>query len=133
MATGTVILIHDEFESSVKEQHREKLGLIECAQKVRALGLIVGNKDTALQPPYEVEHPFTFHLYSEKGPFFTGKASGETYNKLQYLVNRGWSLIDYDLVIMSGERKETEQLERIRATKHLYNSVRMIECQPTYG
>ena len=114
MATGTVILIYDEFESSVEPQRREEYELIHLAQETRAQGLTVGNTEVALQLPYEVDHPFTFPILRNGEPAYVGKASWQTYSQLTYLVNRGWSLIGNDLIILSGELKEQGQLERVK-------------------
>jgi len=115
MATGTIVVIYDEYESSIKKQLREEQDLIECANKIRSLGLMVGDKDIALQPPFEIEHPFTFPFYRRNaGPVYTGKASGKDYYHLQFLVNRGWALIGNELVILDGELKEVEQLEKLK-------------------
>ena len=106
MATGTIIVI--------SEDRQEEMSLLSCATGARAEGLTVTNTEEALQPPFLVDHPFTFGLVRDGEIAYTAKASYATWKRLQYLVNRGWSLIGNDLVILSGELKEREQLERVK-------------------
>jgi len=106
MATGTIIVI--------SEGRQEEMSLLSCATGARAEGLTVTNTEEALQPPFLVDHPFTFGLMRDGELAYTAKASYESWKQLKYLVNRGWSIIGNDLIILSGELKEREQLERVK-------------------
>lgn len=114
MATGTIILIDAPYESSIEPQRRIELSLIGCARQTRDLGYTIGNYDRAIQPPFDADHPFTFSILLDDEPRKVGKASYQDYCQLKYLVNRGWSLIGNDLVILPGELKERDQLERVK-------------------
>lgn len=116
MATGTVIIIDAPYESSIEPQRRIELSLIGCARQTRDQGYTIGNCDRALQPPYEVEHPFSFPILLDDEPRKVCKASYQVYSQLKYLVNRGWSIIGNDLVILPGELKDVAQLERVKNT-----------------
>lgn len=114
MAIGTVVIIDAPYESSIEPQRRLELSLIGCARQTRDQGYTIGNCDKTLQMPYEVEHPFTFSVLLDDEPVKVGKASYQVYCQLKYLVNRGWTLIGNDLVILPGELKDLEQLERVK-------------------
>ena len=106
MATGTIIVISDD--------RQEEMSLLSCATGARAEGLTVTNTEEALQPPFLVDHPWTFGLMRDGELAYTAKASYESWKQLKYLVNRGWSLIGNDLIILSGDLKDRDQLERVK-------------------
>ena len=106
MAIGTIIVI--------SEDRQEEMSLLSCATGARAEGLTVTNTEEALQPPFLVDHPFTFGLVRDGEIAYTAKASYATWKRLQYLVNRGWSLIGNDLIILSGDLKDRDQLEMVK-------------------
>ena len=92
MAIGTIIVI--------SEDRQEEMSLLSCATGARAEGLTVSNTEEALQPPFLVDHPWTFGLMRDGELAYTAKASYESWKQLKYLVDRGWSLIGNDLVIL---------------------------------
>ena len=106
MATGTIIVI--------SEDRQEEMSLLSCATGARAEGLTVTNTEEALQPPFLVDHPWTFGLMRDGELAYTAKASYESWKQLKYLVNRGWSLIGNDLIILSGDLKDRDQLEMVK-------------------
>lgn len=106
MAIGTIIVI--------SEDRQEEMSLLSCATGARAEGLTVSNTEEALQPPFLVDHPWTFGLMRDGELAYTAKASYESWKQLKYLVDRGWSLIGNDLVILSGHLKDRDQLERAK-------------------
>jgi hypothetical protein len=115
MAIGTIIVI--------SEDRQEEMSLLSCATGARAEGLTVSNTEEALQPPFLVDHPWTFGLMRDGELAYTAKASYESWKQLKYLVDRGWSLIGNDLVILSGELKERDKLERVKNIWGLAKSV----------
>ena len=119
MAIGTIIVI--------SEDRQEEMSLLSCATGARAEGLTVTNTEEALQPPFLVDHPFTFGLMRDGELAYTAKASYESWKQLKYLVNRGWSIIGNDLVILSGELKDREQLERV---KNIWQIAQSFYAQP---
>ena len=119
MATGTIIVI--------SEGRQEEMSLLSCATGARAEGLTVTNTEEALQPPFLVDHPFTFGLMRDGELAYTAKASYESWKQLKYLVNRGWSIIGNDLVFLSGELKDREQLERV---KNIWQIAKSFYAQP---
>ena len=107
---ATIVIIHEQF--------REEMPIIDAAQMIRSQNLRVSESGpVALQPPFEVEHPFTATAYIDRDreARFVLKGGCTQLQALQHLVNRGWHCDGDTMILMPGHIDNISQMEEVRS------------------
>ena len=110
---ATIVIIHEQF--------REEMPIIGAAQMIRSQNLRVSESGpVALQPPFEVEHPYHASVFSVDDDYLADaryivKGGCVPLQQLRHLVNRGWYCDGDTMILMPGHIDDISQMEEVRS------------------